>query len=620
MIIGPVFTRELVTTPRRPRFYVYRTIYVLALLVLMCTAWAVLTGTQVIRNIGDMARFGATLFHILAPLQLWLVFFFSALLSASAVAQEKDKKTFILLLLTRLTNRELVLGKLMASLLNVLVLLAAALPLFMLSMLFGGVSVTQIGRVYAVTVAAALAAGSLGSTLALWREKTFQTLALTALALVFWLAFWEAVNLKAFGGQPLGIPCETWAVAGSPLHAIHAAARPALATDPLLGRLGSKVNLFVILALAGTATLNLLAIWKVRVWNPSRELQPVEGARDETQTSIWGAEYDLQQESRLRAAETARSGHVDARNRALTDAPSRSRRVWDNPILWREVCTWAYGRKVMVVRVAYLLLFATTAVGLHWTISSGAALSRTAEATVIPAAATPLVPFFVLSLVIINALAVTSITGERDDRALDLLLVTDLTPKEFIFGKLWGVFWVAREMVLAPLLLTLYLWIAGGLTLEKTAYVVAGLAVMDVFVAVLGLHCGMVYANSRTSIGISMGTILFLFFGVVTCIRMMISFSGSFQMQFYPFAVFIFVGSIGLYITLGARNPSQAIGWASFVLPFATFYAIVSFLRDLPLAVFLVVAATYSFTTASMLIPALFEFDFAMGRTTTADD
>jgi hypothetical protein len=40
--------------------------------------------------------------------------FFSALLAASAVTQEKDKRTLVLLLLTNLNNSELVLGKLLA--------------------------------------------------------------------------------------------------------------------------------------------------------------------------------------------------------------------------------------------------------------------------------------------------------------------------------------------------------------------------------------------------------------------------------------------------------------------------------------------------------------------------
>ena len=70
----------------------------------------------------------------------------------------------------------------MASLLDVLVMLATALPIFMLLTLFGGVSLSQVGRVFAVTLATVLVAGSLGSTVALAREKTFQSLAMTALS------------------------------------------------------------------------------------------------------------------------------------------------------------------------------------------------------------------------------------------------------------------------------------------------------------------------------------------------------------------------------------------------------------------------------------------------------
>ena len=226
MIIGPVFTREMVTAPRRLRFYVSRTVYAAALVVLVCTAWMVLTGTQTVRNVGDLARFGAALFQILAPLQLALALFLSALLTASAVAQEKDRRTLILLLLTNLTNSELVLGKLLASLLNVIVMLIAAVPVFMLMTLFGGVSTGQIGSAFLVTLASAIAAGSLGSTLALWREKTFQTLALTALMLVIWLALWGAVDAGALGATWNGISTRTWAARFSPWQAILAATHP----------------------------------------------------------------------------------------------------------------------------------------------------------------------------------------------------------------------------------------------------------------------------------------------------------------------------------------------------------------------------------------------------------
>src|SRR5687768_603639 len=103
-MIGPIFTRELVVAPRRPQHFIVRTVYVTAIFVLMCTAWLVLAGTQIVRNVGDMARFGSMLFQVLAPLQLALVTFLAALTAASGVSQEKDKKTILLLLMTRLTN------------------------------------------------------------------------------------------------------------------------------------------------------------------------------------------------------------------------------------------------------------------------------------------------------------------------------------------------------------------------------------------------------------------------------------------------------------------------------------------------------------------------------------
>ena len=614
MLIGPIFTRELVTSPRRPQHFFYRTVYALALFVLMCTAWLVLAGTQIVRTMQDMARFGSILFLIVAPLQLALITFLAALRSASSVSQEKDKKTILLLLMTRLSNHELVLGKLLASLLDVLVMLAAAAPIFMLMTLFGGVSVAQVGRVFLVTLATALAAGSLGSTVALAREKTFQSLAMTALLLVAWIGLWEAVALLAGSVEVSGVRLETVATAASPLRALLVAAHPYRDT---LGFWAAPDSWFVLVALGVIAALNGLAILRLRVWNPGRETFQRQ-AETEPQ-SIWGVEHDLQAADPVAdavTAEAARASHVDARVRTVDQ---KSRQVWDNPVLWREMCTWAYGRKVIVIRLGYLLLFVLAIAGLYLNIASGEAFARAGD-EIIPAAARPLAPFFLLSLVIVNALAVTSITNERDGGSLDLLLVTDLTPKEFIFGKIGGVAYVTKEMIALPLVLCFALWAAGGLTLENLIFLVVGLGVMNVFVIMLGVHCGMNYSNSRTAIGVSLGSVFFLFLGVVTLLLLMISFSGSFQTQLGPFLAFIVGGSIGLFVTLGIRNPSAAIGLASLLLPFATFFAITNFLVDHLLEAFLVIAFTYGFTTAAMLVPALYEFDIAMGRTKGAGE
>jgi hypothetical protein len=226
----------------------------------------------------------------------------------------------------------------------------------------------------------------------------------------------------------------------------------------------------------------------------------------------------------------------------------------------------------------------------------------------------------VIGLILLNALAVTSLTNERDSRALDLLLVTDLSPKEIVFGKLLGAFYNAKEMILLPVALCCYLWVADALTTENLVFLLCGVAVLNAFAAMLGLHMGMNYANSRTAIATSIGTVLFLFLGIATCMRIMLAFSNSFDYQFTTFLGFIAGGSIGLYVALNWRVRSPALTVVACAAPFATIIAITSFLVGNFGAVFLLMVATYGFATWAMLIPAIDVFDVATGRTTARED
>ncbi len=592
MLVGPVFTREATVLPRRLRLYAGRCGYVLVLWLLMCTAWLLLTGTQVVRQLSDLALFGAILFQILAPLQLAVATLFAAVVAASAVCQEKDRRTLTLLLLTRLSRFELVVGKLLASLLQILVMLAAGVPAFLLITLLGGVSFPQVGRVFAITLASVFLAGSLGSVVAYWREKTFQALALTALFLVFWLAGWEVVATGVGLAPPHAALARKLAAVSSPWQALQAGMRPVLPEVASEGGWSGSTPWFFLTCVTLAVLLNAAAILRVRVWTTG-----VEARRDDA----------------ARWRHTDRAERLWRRVMVRWRTPRR-RRVWDNPILWRELRTWAYGRKIVLVRIAYLGLCVLAAAMLAGT--SGAATDPARLHSLIPADAQPLIPLMAVSLVLANALAVTSLTTERDGRALDLLLVSDLTPQEFLFGKLGGVLYNTKEMICIPLLLCGALWFDSRLTGEHLGYVVGGFLVMHLFVATLGIHMGMTYSNSRTAIGVSLGTVLFLFLGVATCMRMMIAFSGSFQVQLQPFLACMLGGGIALYYALGHRNPSTAIGLASFLAPAATFHAITSFVIGKPGTVFLVTTATYGFATAAMLVPALYEFDVATGRTT----
>lgn len=574
-MLGPIFHRELTIAPRRTKLYASRTAYTVALLILTATAWLIVSGTQLITDLGDMARFGNSLFTLLAPLQLVLAMFFSAIFAAGNVSQEKDRNTLVLLLLTRMNNWELVLGKLAASLLHLFTNLLAAVPVFFMLLCFGGVSTAQVVQCLAITFSTVLLCGVIGTSIAFWREQTFQAVSMTALVLVVWLALGECLAGGVFGAE-----LQNYAVVFSPWRAVLGITRFSAAKLP-----------FPTFALAVSVVLTLWTVLRVRAWNGSERVQRV-GKKDEP-----AAEMEAKQSSE--------------------PIPAKSREVWNNPILWREVRTRAYGKRAFIVRLCYVILFAVAICAVHQHLSALDLTFYEENSGALLFSMKVFLPMALLALVLVNAQAVTAITGERDGRAIDLLLVTDLSPKEIVFGKLGGVFWNTREIVLLPILYLFYLGFMNVASAEITFYLAAGLCVLFLFAAMLGIHSGMTYAGSRSAIGVSLGTLFFLFVGVAVCLRMMLSMGGSFHAQLQPFLAFMAGGGLAMFLALGARNPSSAIGLASFGCPFATFYAMSALMMNYTLGVFLVVAVMYGFTTAAMLIPAISEFDIAVHHGTS---
>src|SRR5262245_60976660 len=144
-MLGPIFAREWLTLPRRPQHYALRFVYLSVFLILGLTAWQATVGWSRPQSLGDTARFGLVLFRTSVYFQMTLLLFFAALSAAATVAQEKDRRTFVLLLLTDLRNHEIVLGKLLGSLLQIALLLLGTTGLLALGLLLGGVSPGQLG-------------------------------------------------------------------------------------------------------------------------------------------------------------------------------------------------------------------------------------------------------------------------------------------------------------------------------------------------------------------------------------------------------------------------------------------------------------------------------------------
>jgi ABC-type Na+ efflux pump permease subunit len=602
-MLGPIFVREWRTLPRRPQHYAVRTAYLGLLWVLGITAWQAAIGWSRPATLGDVARFGLLLFQVSAYFQLTFLLFFSALSAAVAITQEKDRRTFLTLLVTDLRNHEIVLGKLAGSLLQIALLLLGTTALFALSLHLGGVSAVHVGQALLILAATCVAAGSLGCLVALWRDQTFQALALTVLLLVLYFCLVRALGLVPLAAKWCGATVsetlwsdlQLWL---DPYQCLQSVLQPpasyALHLPPPVG--------FTLCMLVGSALINGWAIRRLRVWNPRGE--PI--VRREQ------ADEPLLEKDRALA-------HA---------APQRTRPVWANPILWREIRTRAYGRRLFLVKSAYAAVVALTC---YYAFTNLMGERREPFA-----AAYGLLPVAILSLVLVAAQAVTAITSERDKGALDLLLVTDLTPREFIFGKLWGIAYNAKEYLLPPLVIAAlyaglgllatpprgYEHLAGARNGQSLACVIGALVILSAFAIVLGLHIGLRTEKSRLAVTYTLATIFFLSAGTLVCIWLIVI-SGRFDVQWTSFILFVAAGVAGLWWVLNGERPSLALNIASWACPLAMLYGVMNVVIGKPGAEessdpfmpALVIAAAFLFTITAMLVPLLSEFDVALGRT-----
>ncbi len=596
-MLGPIFNREALTVPRHSRHYLTRSLYLGLLLVTGITTWQTLYGWGRTVTIGDVSHFGVLFFQLLSFLQLTLVIFFSSLLAAAAVAQEKDRRTFVLLLMTDLRNYELVLGKLLGSMLQIGFLLIVSLHFLASMVLLGGTSFQQVIDAFLVLAGSAVMAGSLGCLVALWRDRTFQTLAVTVLGLVLYLVLIEGLTLLGTFAPGWAKSIEVVQETLNPYRVMKKILTPGTEGLLQLQSLPFFGAMFVL-----TVLINLFGVFMLRVWNPSNErMRGPEEAEDESQKEL----------------DTGRSRHA---------APGKVREVWENPVLWREIRTRAYGRKPLIIKTLFLVVIGILIWAAVRQLEAGNQ-QRAVESVSRFEMAWALVPMMVLSFILLNAQAVTAITSERDLGALELLLVTQLTPAQFLFGKLGGILYNSKEMIIPPLLFLCWLGWRGYIPAESFIFVFVTTLVLLMFTMGLGVHVALRHVNTRLSIALSLGTIFFIFVCTFLCIYLILI-GGQFEYQLTNFIFFLVIGIGGLWIVLSGDKPSNALFIASMVCPVGLFYAITNVMvgnvrtghGSDPLWPFLVVVSGFGFTIAAMFVPLLSEFQVAISASIPQED
>ena len=161
-----------------------------------------------------------------------------------------------------------------------------------------------------------------------------------------------------------------------------------------------------------------------------------------------------------------------------------------------------------------------------------------------------------LVILIAPALAASSLSGERDQRSLGLLLMTQLTPADIIIGKLMSV------------MSTLMLLVATALPIFATVYIYGGITFFDILMYLL---TAFVCALLSTSIGILVSVSIYIttaatlvsYAGTALCILaalLLVQFRGRFGLgglQAYVIALLflILLSVLALYFSMQQLKP-----------------------------------------------------------------
>jgi ABC-type transport system involved in multi-copper enzyme maturation permease subunit len=171
-----------------------------------------------------LSQTGAQLYALLSYVQLAWIVFIAPAFTATSINGEKERQTFDLLLCSRLSAFALLAGKLVAGLANVLLLIAASIPIFSLVFFFGGVAPSQVLSllvIYLVTAIVAGTAGLLCSTLL--RRPEVSTAIAYGFCILWMFAYWVVYYLitgNSSAGNARGIAWVQFLDAWNPISAL----------------------------------------------------------------------------------------------------------------------------------------------------------------------------------------------------------------------------------------------------------------------------------------------------------------------------------------------------------------------------------------------------------------
>ena len=374
LVENPVLQRELLVNLRTTRALVLLLVYQMILAALVYFAWPQdqrldLTSNPVpARNLVDLFFFGQ---YLLASLM-------APSFAAGAITGEKERLTYEMLLASPLRPGAIVIGKLVASLAHLAVLIFSSLPIVMLCLPLGGVSLYELLAAYLGLMVSVVTFGAISIACSSYFKRTSASLVVSYL-LILPLAM-------------TGILSWYWLTDSGPFRL--------LLTVTLVPAVG--------LALCATLLANTSA----------RLLRPPDVGSEGNEV------VDLEQEAKEAVGLVIQTNQfpdmlfVSAKRETLMPDGT-------NPVLDKELRSEIFSQGTLmlrvVIQVSMFLAIPLMAVCLY----------------IFPKYASWYVAYVLLFNVLVGPVFLAgSVTSERERQTLDLLLTTAITPWQILWGKL----------------------------------------------------------------------------------------------------------------------------------------------------------------------------------------
>lgn len=433
---NPILVRVVSSGGKRVRHLWARVAYLgvlfLVLLVMGGNAFSVQPA-----SLAHLAKQSTQTFTAVSIVQLLLMCFIAPIFTAGAITQEKDANTFHILLTTPLSNAQIVLGSLFSRLYFVWVLLIAGLPVFGITMLYGGVTAAEVFQSFGLAASTGLITGCMAIFISIARVGTRRTIFAFFVGVAAYLVALGAIGMSAYGAlpeAPLGVGLNVQMSWLAPIHPFLALSvvtgwtpAPPI-TD--LGRfswpwnwaLANPASAYMITCVLASVVLIVLSLAFVRA-----------GAKEGEVTWL----------SRIRGLLPLHDSTGERRR--------KPRHVWSNPIAWREAATRASAGGRSAFRWIVVTLGLAAGFTLLLAYYNGWWGLNPAQPNEARYWLTVLVwlQLAVILLLVTNT-AATTLTREKESQTMELLLSTPLTSKYIVAGTLRGLVSFVVPLILVP--------------------------------------------------------------------------------------------------------------------------------------------------------------------------